>query len=390
MKPVSDVEKACIPVALSGDNARYYDIVVQSNLLERLGEACRAVLPSDARLLLLTDANVASRYLEKAEAGLKAAGFDVLPCVIPSGEDSKSLAQAQRIYEMAMEAHLGRNDAIVGLGGGVIGDLSGFCASTYHRGMRVIHVPTTLVAQVDSAIGGKTAVNVGHVKNVVGTFHQPAAVLADPNLLTSLPAREFAAGMAEVIKYGLIEHSCLGETPRNPKTPPFFEWLLATMAADALHAEATEMIHRCAAIKASVVCQDETETKGLRFYLNLGHTFGHAYESLSQYGLLHGEAVAIGMWKAVRMASRLETFPAHIESQLLTMFRHVGLLESLSQADQFEPTALLGKMKQDKKNRNAKINLILPDGEPGRVVVRNDIAEAMILDVLADNTMLPL
>lgn len=366
-----------IELVLSGEAARGYNIVVEAGLLGRLGQECLAVLPQGARLLVITDTNLEHRYLLAVTENLKQAGFSVATCVVPAGEESKSLVQAQKIYEAALAAGLGRADAIVGLGGGVIGDLSGFCASTYHRGLGVIHIPTTLVAQVDSAIGGKTAVNAGSVKNGVGTFHQPLRVLADTTVLESLPERERVAGMAEVIKYGLIETSCTGETG-------FFEQLATAIAADGAAAGLRpELIRRCAAIKAAVVMKDEKETLGLRFFLNLGHTFGHAYESLSRYALLHGESVAIGMQKALDLACLLGDFSQEQAQQFSAMLERLGLQPVLEQAQSFEPAALLTKMKQDKKNHHDRIRLILPSGKAGIVQVRDDIPESEVLQVLA-------
>lgn len=365
-----------IKVTLSGLEPRQYSIVVAPDLLNRLGEECAQVLAADAKILLLTDANLAERYLETAMASLKTGGFEVFPLVVPAGEQSKSLSQAQQVYETAMQANMTRKDAILGLGGGVIGDLAGFCASTYHRGMGVIHVPTTLVAQVDSAIGGKTAVNFGQVKNIVGTFHQPLRVISDSTTLDTLPKRELAAGMAEVIKYGLIETSCTGQSG-------FFQWLLDQAQAGTLRANFAEMIRRCCEIKAAVVMQDELETKGLRFFLNLGHTFGHAYESLSDYGLLHGEAVAIGMLKALRLSVSLGMFPETVEAQLETLYRHTNLLGCVNRSLPYEPETLLGKMKLDKKNRDANIRLVLPVDAIGQVVVRDDVPDNTILKILA-------
>lgn len=364
-----------ITVTLSAITERKYDIVVRPNLMADLGSECSRVLPADARILVLTDTHLSERYLPQVTKSLNQNGFEVIPCVIPAGEGSKTLTQAQQVYELALQSGLTRKDAILGLGGGVVGDLSGYCASTFHRGMALIHVPTTLVAQVDSAIGGKTAVNFDRVKNIVGTFYQPLAVLADTTTLETLPPRELAAGMAEVIKYGLIETSCTGETG-------FFDWLLKHTQAGTLRANFPEMIHRCAAIKAAVVMEDELETKGLRFFLNLGHTFGHAYESLSQYGLLHGEAVAIGMVKALRLAIRLGMTPAHLEEQLLSLYQPWNLPVEPPSTMQFEPQALLQKMRQDKKNRDANIRLILPTGAAGNVITRSDIPEAQILECL--------
>jgi 3-dehydroquinate synthase len=371
-----------IEVVLSGEEPRQYAIVVESGLLtgspNRLGEECRVILPENARLLVVTDTHLAERYLPVALESLKAAGFTVTSVTVPAGEASKSLEQAQRIYEAALTAHLSRTDAMLGLGGGVIGDLTGFCASTYHRGIGVIHVPTTLVAQVDSAIGGKTAVNAGQVKNGVGTFHQPLRVLADPTVLSTLPERERVAGMAEVLKYGLIETSCTGETG-------FFETLSRAVETDGADAVLQpELIRRCAAIKAAVVMQDETETRGLRFYLNLGHTFGHAYESLSRYQLLHGETVGIGLLKAAQLACLLGDFPPEAVQRLTVTLSRLGLAEALRQAAEFPPRALLDKMKQDKKNTHERIRLVLPTGQPGQVRVRDDIPEALILQVLAE------
>jgi 3-dehydroquinate synthase len=364
---------APVQVVLSGGEVRQYPIVAQAGLLARLGEECLKVLPAGAKILILTDTHLETRYLEPVATSLRQAGFVVSQLVIPAGESSKSFEQARQVHEALLANHMTRKDVILGLGGGVIGDLAGFCASTYHRGMGLIHVPTTLVSQVDSAIGGKTAVNLGQVKNLVGTFYQPLAVLADTDALLTLPPRELAAGMAEVIKYGLIETSCDGGTG-------FFEWL-ETHASN-LKPLFPEMIRRCAEIKASVVMQDELETKGLRFFLNLGHTFGHAYESLSQYGILHGEAVAIGMMKAVRLSVQLDLLPAEVIGRLEKLYEATGLAEAVRNAPAYAPADLLAVMKHDKKNRDANIRLVLPIQGCGQVVVRDDIPDTTILSVL--------
>lgn len=367
-------QHAPIEVVLSGGEVRRYAIVAQSSLLNRLGDCCANLLPAGAKVLLLTDQNLENRYLKPVMENLREAGFLVTPLVIPAGENSKSFEQARQVYEMLLVNNFTRKDAILGLGGGVIGDLAGFCASTYHRGMGLIHAPTTLVSQVDSAIGGKTAVNLGQVKNMVGTFYQPLGVLADTDALLTLPPRELAAGMAEVIKYGLIETSCDGKSG-------FFDWLESH--ASNLTPVFPEMIRRCAEIKAAVVMQDELETKGLRFFLNLGHTFGHAYESLSQYGLLHGEAVAIGMMKAVRLSCRLNLFPEAVIGRLENLYEATGLAEAVKNAPAYRPLDLLAVMKHDKKNRDANVRLVLPVDRAGKVVVRDDIPDETILSVLA-------
>lgn len=364
-----------VEVVLNAGETRRYTIVAQSGLLGRLADECREVLAIGAKILILTDRNLENRYLKAVTDSLNTAGFSVTPLVIPAGEASKSFEQARQVQEALLANGFTRKDAILGLGGGVIGDLAGFCASTYHRGMGLIHVPTTLVSQVDSAIGGKTAVNLGQVKNLVGTFYQPLCVLADTDTLLTLPPRERAAGMAEVIKYGLIETSCDGQIG-------FFDWL--ETHADNLPSVFPEMIRRCAEIKAAVVMRDELETKGLRFFLNLGHTFGHAYESLSQYGILHGEAVAIGMLKAVRLSCQLGLFPVEVIGRLESLYTAVGLGDVVRNAPIYPPPDLLAVMKHDKKNRDANIRLVLPVKSIGNVVVRDDIPDEIILSVLSE------
>jgi 3-dehydroquinate synthase len=368
------LNRHAVSVVLTHQEPREYNIVVQNGLLQKVGEECAQILAPQSKVLILTDTHLEQRYLPIVKKSLELAGFSVSVCVVPAGETSKSLAHAQKVYDTALAANLSRKDTLLGLGGGVIGDLAGFCASTWHRGMNLIHIPTTLVAQVDSAIGGKTAVNVGHVKNMVGTFYQPKAVLADPDTLSSLPSRELSAGLAEVVKYGLIETSCTGEKG-------FFDWLF--QHADNLMPVFSEMLHRCAAIKAAVVMQDEMETKGLRHFLNLGHTFGHAYESLSQYGLLHGEAVAIGLEQAARLSMHLGIFPQALYEQVTPLLKKVGLGECLQHQTAYAPEALLAAMRQDKKNLGDHIRLILPEQTAGRVTIRTDVPDTLILRVLA-------
>ncbi|WP_373531705.1 3-dehydroquinate synthase [Vampirovibrio sp.] len=366
-------QPASVEVLLTASEPRCYAIVAQSGLLSRLGQECQTVLAKGAQILVLTDTHLENRYLPQVITGLKAAGFEVTPLVIPPGEASKRFEQAWHVHEALLANGFTRKDAILGLGGGVIGDLAGFCASTYHRGMGLIHVPTTLVSQVDSAIGGKTAVNLGAVKNLVGTFYQPLRVLADTDTLLSLPPRELAAGMAEVIKYGLIETACDGQSG-------FFNWLESH--ANCLQPVFPEMIRRCAEIKAAVVMQDELETKGLRFFLNLGHTFGHAYESLSDFGILHGEAVAIGMLKAVRLSCQLGLFPVEAIDRLQGLYAETGLLPCVENAPAYAAQDLLAVMRHDKKNRDGNIRLVLPIETLGRVMVRDDIPDEAILSVL--------
>lgn len=378
--PKQEEARQTIPVLLSASQQRQYDIVVEPGLLEKLGAECLSVLSPDAKVLVLTDEHLAETYLPVALKSLESVGLGAISMVILAGEESKSFSQAESVYTKAVNADLSRHDAILALGGGVIGDLAGFCASTYHRGIRVIQVPTTLVAQVDSAIGGKTAVNLGRVKNIVGTFHQPARVLADTRLLETLPPRELAAGLAEVIKYGLIEISCTGNSG-------LFEWLISHARQNSLQQHFPEMIQRCCEIKAEVVMRDELETRGLRFFLNLGHTFGHAYETLSAFKLLHGEAVAIGMLKAMELSVLLGLIPEKALQPLKDIYCYTGLGEVIEKAPNFCTEALLKKMRQDKKNRNAAIKLVLPVEALGSVVIRDDIPEDRIHQVLASQSL---
>lgn len=376
-----------LEVSLSQDLPRQHTVQVGASSLTKIGQACHAVLPSTSKVLILTDKNIEAHYANTIKESLLSAGYKtVLSYSIQPGESSKTITQAQQIYTVLVNANFTRKDAILGLGGGVVGDLAGYCASTYHRGMNLIHVPTSLVAQVDSAMGGKTAVNFAEVKNMVGTFYQPKLVYTDTRVLETLPAKEWSAGMAEVIKYGLIERSCM------PSQSGFFDWLLQHASADTIHHNMVEMIERCCAIKIATVVSDEFETKGLRFFLNLGHTFGHAYEALSNYqpadnaqpssALLHGEAVAIGMVKATQLSVQLGLFPSSTLLDLSRLYQAVGLSNYLLDPLGLKPEALLEKMKKDKKNRDNTVQLILPTTEPGLVTARNDIPDATILDIL--------
>ncbi|WP_066553121.1 3-dehydroquinate synthase [Croceicoccus bisphenolivorans] len=281
-----------IPVSLAG---RPYDVRVGPGLLARLGEECGTMLRKDS-VPVVTDANVAALYRETVDAALAAVGKTASWLVLPAGEKTKDWAHLAQVIDFLLAEGVDRNDRIVALGGGVIGDLTGFAAAILKRGCGFVQVPTTLLAQVDSSVGGKTAINVPMGKNLVGAFHQPALVLADTDVLGTLPPRELRAGYAEVVKYGLIDD------------PAFFEWCEvngpALLAGD--DAARIEAVSRSVAAKARVVAADERETTGTRALLNLGHTFGHALEAETGYSsaLLHGEAVAIGMVLAARYSVR--------------------------------------------------------------------------------------
>jgi 3-dehydroquinate synthase len=326
---------------------RSYSIKVGSGLLSRLGNEC-ARLGFEKKCALISDRNVAPLYAARARASLSRAGFDSTLITVPAGETAKSLKTVQACYDQLARQRLERKSFIVALGGGVVGDLAGFVAATYLRGMAFVQVPTTLLAQVDSSVGGKVGVNLKAGKNLVGAFHQPRLVLCDLETLTSLPGREYRAGLAEVIKYGIIYDAALfnrlhREMPKLLRKNP------ATLSA---------VVSRCCEIKAAVVGQDETES-GLRAILNFGHTVGHALEAISQYGkYLHGEAIAIGQVAAARLSSNLLGLTQNEVARIAAIFQQAGLPTSvkLSAAQQRK---LFSAMKLDKKVSGGEIKFVL-------------------------------
>lgn len=279
--------------------SRSYPIEIGEGLLGSLGARCRALLPGSA-CLVVSDSHVAPLYASACMESLRAAGFRPALAEIPAGEPSKDATHLFALYDHAARAGLDRKALVVALGGGVVGDLAGFMAATWLRGVRFVQVPTTLLAMVDSAVGGKTGINLPHGKNLVGAFHQPSLVLADLATLKTLPRREYLAGLAEVMKYGVIVDA------------PFFDRLERDREAlgAARPGVVEPVVARCCEIKAEVVAQDERES-GRRALLNFGHTMGHAIENVSGYGrYLHGEAVAMGMVFAARLSVRLTGLPA--------------------------------------------------------------------------------
>ena len=355
------MDKTVVPVALG---ERSYDIVIGADLLRGIGAQLAALAPG-VRALIATDANVARHHLAAVQDGLSEAGLDHATCTIAPGEGSKSWQGIETVAGAILDARLERGDMVIALGGGVIGDLAGFAAAIVRRGMRFVQVPTTLLAQVDSSVGGKTGINTRHGKNLVGAFHQPTLVLTDTRTLATLPDRELRAGYAEVVKYGLIDD------------PAFFEWLEVNGQAllagsDALR---TEAIARSCAAKARVVAADEREG-GCRALLNLGHTFGHALEVLNNYDpakLVHGEGVAIGMV----LAHRFSRFLGHCAGQdVERVVRHldaVGLPTDMRAVPDFQPTVddLVTAMKQDKKVSRGALTFILTRGIGQSFIARN-------------------
>lgn len=329
---------AVIPVDIAG---RPYEVRVAAGLLAAIGEHCRPLLRKP-RVPVVTDANVHAAWGSTVTASLEAAGFEPRWKILPAGEATKSWAALAGLVDWLLAEEVERRDHVIALGGGVIGDLVGFAAAVLKRGCQFIQVPTTLLAQVDSSVGGKTAINTPAGKNLVGAFHQPALVLADPLALTTLPPREVGAGYAEVVKYGLLGDAA------------FFAWCQAhgpaLMAGDQALRE--QAIAVSVAAKARIVAQDEFETTGLRALLNLGHTFGHALEAETGFSgrLLHGEGVALGMVLAARYSARLGLLPAADAECVAAHFAAVGMPSELRELGlDADGAKLVAHMLHDKK-----------------------------------------
>ncbi|MCG8559233.1 MAG: 3-dehydroquinate synthase [Hyphomicrobiales bacterium] len=338
-----------------GLGARQYDILIGTGLLPQAGDLISALAPG-TRAAVVTDATVAPLHLATLEASLTEAGMLAGSITLPAGEASKSFAELEPLCARLLDLGIERSDSVVALGGGVIGDLAGFAASVLRRGVRLVQIPTTLLAQVDSSVGGKTGINTAHGKNLIGAFHQPALVIADLDSLHTLPEREFKAGYAEVVKYGL-----LGDRG-------FFDWLEANwqgVVSGDLAARAHAVEISCRA-KADIVEEDERET-GRRALLNLGHTFGHALEAFAGYTgrLLHGEAVAIGMMLAFQFSEELDLCPGEDCARVAAHLKAVGLptrVRDFSTNDWPTPETLLPLIAQDKKVKAGKPAFILVRG----------------------------
>ena len=325
---------------------RAYDIVIGRGLIASLGARIAALKPG-AKAAIVSDATVAALHLPTVEAALKNAGIQTTSIVVAAGEGTKSFAVFERVCDGLLEAKIERGDGVVALGGGVIGDLGGFAAATLLRGLPVAQLPTTLLAQVDAAIGGKTAVNHAQGKNLIGTFHQPRVVLADVDVLATLPRRELLAGLAEVIKYGVIGDAGLFEAVERR--------LDAVLALD--RELLTWIVATSARQKADVVSRDERELTGLRATLNYGHTVGHAVEMLTDYRrFLHGEAVAIGMVAAARVSQALGGCDATVVTRIRALLARAGLPTELP--GDLDRAALALAMRGDKKSHGGKIRFV--------------------------------
>ncbi|HEY5040657.1 MAG TPA: 3-dehydroquinate synthase [Verrucomicrobiae bacterium] len=349
---------------------RSYNIKVGGGLLPRLGAEC-ARLKLGPRCAVITDSNVGRHFAKVALKSLAASGFALVLISVPAGEKSKRMAAVEMCYDQLAAHRLERKSFIIALGGGVVGDLAGFVAATYLRGIPFVQVPTTLLAQVDSSVGGKTGVNLKAGKNLVGAFYQPQLVLCDLDVLKTLPKREFISGLAEIIKYGVIYDAILfAQIERN--LPKLLQRDAATLRS---------VIARCCEIKADVVGQDETES-GLRAILNFGHTIGHAIENSSGYGkFLHGEAIAIGQVAAAKLSHEILGLPAGDAERIEKLFVQAGLPVKI-RLDFTRRKKLFAAMKLDKKVSAGEIKFVLAK-KIGKVVWGQGVPGKLIESALA-------
>jgi len=371
--PLKHPASVTVDVAL-GDRA--YDIVIGRDVLASLGARVAALRPG-VRTAIVTDRTVARHWLKPAEASLTSAGVPTAPIIVEEGEGSKSYAGLSQVSEALIAAKIERNDLVIALGGGVVGDLAGFAAAILRRGVDFVQVPTSLLAQVDSSVGGKTGINSPQGKNLIGAFHQPVLVIADTSVLDTLSPRQFRAGYAEVAKYGILGDEA------------FFAWLEKNHAdifsggAAREHAIATS----CRA-KAAIVSRDERET-GERALLNLGHTFGHALEAATGFSdrLFHGEGVSVGMVLAAQFSAQLGMISPDDAARIERHLSAVGLptrlqdIAGVAQEGLADADALLALMAQDKKVKRGRLTFILLEAV-GRAVIANHVEPALVRDFL--------
>jgi 3-dehydroquinate synthase len=362
-----------VPVALG---ARSYEVRIGTGLTDRAGTEIAPLL-ARPRLAVVTDQTVAALHLPRLRAALEGQGIAVQALVLPAGEATKGWTHLAQTVEWLLEAKVERRDVVVAFGGGVIGDLVGFAAAILRRGVRFVQIPTTLLAQVDSSVGGKTGINTPQGKNLVGAFHQPSLVLADIALLDTLPRRDLLAGYGEVVKYGLLGDAA------------FFDWLevhgpaLARGDREArLHA-----VRRSVEMKAGIVARDETE-EGERALLNLGHTFCHALEKATGFSdrLLHGEGVAIGCGLAFALSQRLGLCPQEDPGRVMAHLAAMGMKARLRDipGDLPEPEGLVALMGQDKKVIDGRLRFVLARGI-GQAFVAEDVHPAMVAELIREH-----
>ncbi|MBL6709713.1 MAG: 3-dehydroquinate synthase [Planctomycetes bacterium] len=357
-------------VATTQPAARSYTVHVGDTILQDIG----GLLKTDCvqRAVIVSDQSVNATHAKTVAEALQDAAITIDQLTIPSGEASKSLAEAERLWNEFARLKIDRKTAILAVGGGVIGDLTGFVAATFSRGLDFWQVPTTLVAQVDSAIGGKTGVNLPAGKNLVGAFWQPRGVVADISTLTTLPDREYVSGLAEVVKYGMILDT------------DFFHWLEenALRVRDREQRSVAHIVRRSAELKTLVVERDEREITGLRACLNYGHTFAHAFETATGYGtLLHGEAVSLGMMAAASLACSLNRIDQLVVDRQQKLLETLGLPVSTTTLNGIEDNDLLGIMSQDKKNIGGKLRFILPSAI-GEVETVDNVCHEFVISAI--------
>ena len=329
-----------------------YEILIERGILKDAGKLIKEKLGTP-RLCIITDDTVNKLYANTLEDSLKKENFEYIKFVIPHGENSKSADNLISILEFLAENRITRSDAIIALGGGVVGDISGFCAGVYLRGIKFVQIPTTLLSAVDSSVGGKTAVNLKAGKNLVGVFHQPSLVICDPKTLDTLPNETFCDGCAEVIKYGIINDTTLFDILKG-----------------GIRNNIEEIIERCVQNKADIVEKDEFDT-GVRQLLNLGHTTGHAIEICSDLSISHGQAVAIGICIATKIAVSMNICTASDLKEVETLIKKEGL----PTVSPFDAKALASAASADKKREGAKINFILPYGIGNCKALKIDVTE---------------
>lgn len=344
---------------------RSYLVQVGRDLLKTLGEEVNKKLPDRVKCAVVTDSNVGPLYAETVLASLRSAGKEPHLITVPAGESSKSLSWSESVLGEMVRAGLDRKSFVVALGGGVIGDLGGFCAAVYQRGIPYVQVPTTVLSQVDSSVGGKTGVNLPDAKNMVGCFHQPVHVVADVDTLDSLPKREWNEGFAEIIKHAAIRDASMFDAISN----------IADGKGDLV-----ALIRRNISIKAAIVEADEFETIGTRALLNFGHTLGHAIEAAAGYGkLLHGEAISLGLRAAAWLSAQISDLTSEDHDKIVALLKRFELPVRLT--DDFDTEELMRIARMDKKFENGKIRFVLLR-KPGDAYVCKDVIEGHLKQAL--------
>lgn len=351
---------ATVPVEIPG--ARY-DITIEFDLLRRAGDVLKAQTGA-AKAAIVTDSHVGPLHADILTQSLKTAGMDAIVATIPAGEQHKTIDQILPVYDTLLRARIDRGTPVIALGGGVIGDMAGFIAGTVLRGVPFIQMPTSLLAMVDASVGGKTGINHAVGKNLIGVFHQPQAVLIDPQVLRTLPPRELRGGLAECIKHDIIRDAAgFDDLEKN---------IARTQAGDLPYL--AKLVAHNVAIKAKVVAADPFE-RGERAHLNLGHTFGHAIETVSQYEYAHGEAVALGTIAAANLAVTLNLLTESDAARIKNVFNQAGLPTGGMKLD---PGKIVDAMAYDKKVKSGKIRLVLPNGI-GQATIRDDATREQML-----------